>query len=266
MRGAAAKAAASTPDRCEPSAYDDRGLVVRTLAGALGLRQPEAVVSAVTTIARAYFGGSDAHADAAVNWLMGQLLVADTQERAPGVGESRVREFAVSEPAARACGAPASGIRAPGVRGPGPGELEVAAGRICLLVQACDATATLLAHARNALPGCGGDFAALLDRTLRYDPPVRFLRRIAVRATRVEGTDIAEGDYVHLDIVAANADGDPVVDSDAFAAVSTAPEHSHLSFSAGPHRCPAAAHALALAEGVLSGHSVRAAHLIEERR
>ncbi|MDT0442191.1 isocitrate lyase/phosphoenolpyruvate mutase family protein [Streptomyces johnsoniae] len=104
--------------------------------------------------------------------------------------------------------------------------LEAAANRIGLLVQACAATAALVAAA------AGGD--APLARVLRDAPPVRTMRRVAARATRVAGREIAEGDVVLLDLVAAQR-AHPVP----------------LTFGAPPRVCPGRAHALALADGLL---------------
>ncbi|MFE3183417.1 isocitrate lyase/phosphoenolpyruvate mutase family protein [Streptomyces violascens] len=105
--------------------------------------------------------------------------------------------------------------------------LEAAANQIGLLVQACDATTALVEAAADS-----GD--APLARVLREDPPVRAMRRVAVRATRIAGRQIAEGDVVLLDLATAN--------------------RSHavpLTFGAPPRVCPGRAHALALADGLL---------------
>ncbi|MDH6229320.1 isocitrate lyase/phosphoenolpyruvate mutase family protein [Streptomyces sp. MJP52] len=104
--------------------------------------------------------------------------------------------------------------------------LEAAANRIGLLVQACAATAALVEAA------AGGDVP--LARVLREAPPVASVRRVAARATRVAGREIAEGDVVLLDLAAANR-------------VHPVP----LTFGAPPRVCPGRAHALALAEGLL---------------
>ncbi|MEO3754130.1 isocitrate lyase/phosphoenolpyruvate mutase family protein [Streptomyces sp. B6B3] len=104
--------------------------------------------------------------------------------------------------------------------------LEAAAHRIGLLVQACAATAALVDAA------AAGD--APLARVLREDPPVPTLRRIAARATRVAGRDIAAGDLVLLDVATAQR-AHPVP----------------LTFGAPPRACPGRAHALALADGLL---------------
>lgn len=110
---------------------------------------------------------------------------------------------------------------------PDDAALESAAGRIGLLVQACEATAALVeTAARNGrLP---------LSRVLRDLPPVRSMRRVAAGATRVAGREIAEGDVVLLDLAAANR-AHPVP----------------LTFGAPPRICPGRAHALALADGLL---------------
>lgn len=114
---------------------------------------------------------------------------------------------------------------------PAPGRaddagLEAAANRIGLLVQACAATAALVEAA------AGGDVP--LARVLREVPPVGAMRRIAARATRVAGREIAEGDVVLLDLATAHR-AHPVP----------------LTFGAPPRVCPGRTHALALAEGLL---------------
>lgn len=104
--------------------------------------------------------------------------------------------------------------------------LEDAANRIGLLVQACAATAALVEAAAD------GDVP--LARVLREASPVRTMRRVAARPTRVAGREVTEGDVVLLDLAAAHR-SHPVP----------------LSFGAPPRVCPGRAHALALAEGLL---------------
>ncbi|MGP3977556.1 isocitrate lyase/phosphoenolpyruvate mutase family protein [Streptomyces sp. 8N114] len=313
------RAVASRPGAAEA---DVRIRVVAALAEALGLREPDAVAEAVTVVAGTYFGGTDPAADAAVAELVGLVLGKE------GAGEED--------------------------------EMEVAAGRICLLVQACDATAALVRHATaaggvtagtavgsaeaaragavgasatgaaggageaagadavvgadtagagaavgvdtaggaGAAPGAvaaggagaaprtavaaGADAAAsagagpgavaaasardtaasardtavgadggglrvggplveevvkeVLGETLRRDPPVRVLRRVAVRDTRVGGQEIAEGEVVVLDIARAGR----------------GEARGSLAFGAPPRECPGREHALALAAGLLA--------------
>ncbi|SEO92456.1 Cytochrome P450 [Actinacidiphila rubida] len=177
---------------------DDRLAVVGVLAQALGLKEPAAIAAAVTTVAAAYFGGAGARAAAAADDAVAWLVP---------------RMDAADD--------------------------ESAANRVALLVQACDATAALAERSRraaaHAAPGVTVD--ELLARTLRDDPPVTALRRLAVRDTRVGELAVAAGDLVLLDVAAANRDpaGRPP-----------------LTFGVEPRRCPGAAHALALAAGLLS--------------
>ncbi|MFI9251792.1 isocitrate lyase/phosphoenolpyruvate mutase family protein [Streptomyces sp. NPDC053069] len=167
-------------------AGETRVRVVRTLAEALGMPEAGAVAEAVTVVARAYFGGTDAAADEAVGWLVARLAPQGADEPA----------------------------------------LESVANRIGLLVQACEATAALVQAAAD------GDVPPA--RVLREVPPVRTMRRVAARATRVAGRDIAAGDVVLLDLVSAQR-AHPVP----------------LTFGAPPRVCPGRAHALALAGGLL---------------
>ena len=103
----------------------------------------------------------------------------------------------------------------------GPGEPEQLANRIALLVQAHDATATLI-HAALARDEPAEQ---ALAAALRDDPPVPALRRV----------DDA-GTLVVLDLPSVNRD---------------APPGTHLTFGYGPRPCPGSDHALAVAAGVL---------------
>ncbi|MEU4218099.1 hypothetical protein [Actinoplanes sp. NPDC026623] len=96
----------------------------------------------------------------------------------------------------------------------GGGFDEPTAARIGLLVQACDATATLAERARHRPVG----------EVLRDDPPVPATRRQALAATVVGGHPVEAGEVVLVDLA-----GGP-------------------AFGAGPHACPGRAHALALVE------------------
>jgi cytochrome P450 len=110
--------------------------------------------------------------------------------------------------------------------------------RITVLLQAHAATEALI---RNALGHAepGAPIEGILYETLRHDPPVRALNRI----------DEKTGGRVTIDVVAANRDPRVFTDPDRFDA--TRGPASHLTFGSGLRPCPAPAHALALAAGVL---------------
>ncbi|NUW38003.1 cytochrome P450 [Nonomuraea sp. SMC257] len=117
---------------------------------------------------------------------------------------------------------------------------------LTLLLQAHAATEGLIAnaltHADDAgdSPGRAGA-EGLLRETLRHDPPLKASRRVE-RTT---------GEEVVIDLVAANRD--PAVFADPERFDPTRGETPHLTFGHGVRPCPASAHALALAAGVLDG-------------
>ncbi|WP_228814781.1 cytochrome P450 [Nocardia otitidiscaviarum] len=98
---------------------------------------------------------------------------------------------------------------------------DVTAARICVLVQACAATDTLVTHARALLarraprPWTPDE---LLVRTMIEHPPLRSTRRVI------------GGEQVEIEL-----------------------RHPEFSWGAGPHACPGRTHAIALAAGILEG-------------
>ena len=84
------------------------------------------------------------------------------------------------------------------------------------------------------------DIDGLLRETLRHDPPLKASRRL----------DRRTGDEVTIDLVAANRDPAVFPQPERFD-VSRGPT-PHLTFGSGVRPCPASAHALALAAGVLT--------------
>ena len=177
---------------------DVRLIAVGVLAEKLGLGAGRVAAEDVLVVAGVYFGGESAEADAAVARLVDAFVAVDPDA-----------------------------------------DLETVANRIGLLVQACDATASLVACARErARSLLDDDVDALLASTLRDDPPVRTMRRVALRDTCVGGVDVAAGDLVTLDVAAASLDPQ---------AAASPP----LTFGAEPRRCPGSRHALALAAGIL---------------
>ncbi|MGI5177765.1 hypothetical protein ACQEVZ_15685 [Dactylosporangium sp. CA-152071] len=162
---------------------------------------------------------------------------------------------------------------------------ETTAARIGLLVQACDATAALIARAR----------AKGLEAALRDTPPVPATKRMATRpvtltaghpdlvdpsgtlaepGNRTAAADPADRDRPEVRVepggrpgVRVGPDGRPGVHVEPGERSGTRDEAGHIRveagevvrvslqgipFGAGPRRCPGRAHAIAIAEGALS--------------
>jgi cytochrome P450 len=121
-------------------------------------------------------------------------------------------------------------------------EAEAVAGAMGILVQAQDATAGLVGNALVAWarlargPGDRGwpEAAALVDDTIRRDPPVHWTRRTASAPTELAGRAVEAGEQVWLLLARAAATGPPP------------------TFGSGPHACPGRPIAVALARGVLA--------------
>jgi cytochrome P450 len=94
----------------------------------------------------------------------------------------------------------------------------------------------LLAHVR-ADPGA---IPALVEESLRVDPPLTFLLRQCTAAVTVAGTRLEAGDRVAFGLAAANRDDTVFADPDEFS-VDREGARRHLSFGDGPHVCPGAA-------------------------
>lgn len=195
---------------------DDRHTVVRILAEGLGLPGPDAVADAVITVSAGYFGS----------------------DLTPIQGKTA--DEAIASLLART-------VQEDGVEG-----LEAAAQRIGLLVQACDATARLVEHARRAAPDGlpPGGVDALLAEVLRQDPPVTTLRRRALADVRVGALDLRAGEVVLIDVTTAKPDA-PASDNQSDPDIGAYDDPAPLAFGAGPHRCPGQAQAVALAAGLL---------------
>ncbi|GAA4227315.1 hypothetical protein GCM10022254_14710 [Actinomadura meridiana] len=134
----------------------------------------------------------------------------------------------------------------------GPGPDELIASRIAVLMQACEATAGLirrtLPHARRQ-ESHGRPVDNVIAETLRFDPPVPVMRRVATDDAHVNGHTIPKEAMVTLDLRAANRDPAVFDHPDRFDPDRR--ERPHLTFGAGRRPCPAAEHALHLAAGVV---------------
>lgn len=115
-------------------------------------------------------------------------------------------------------------------------EEHVAAG-VGVLFQARDATAALIGGAllaEGAEPD--GDPGPRIERALRHEAPVQCTRRIAVVDLVVGGVPVPRGAAVWVMLAAAKR----------------SPSAPPATFGAGPHACPGAALAVALARGVIA--------------
>jgi len=119
----------------------------------------------------------------------------------------------------------------------GPWDDEQVAAAAGLLFQARDATAALIGAALLAEQApVDRDAAASIEWALRHDAPVQCTRRTAVVDVQLGGVTVPRGAPVWV-VVAAAEEGPP---------------SQPATFGAGPHACPAAAHAVAVACGVLT--------------
>jgi len=87
-----------------------------------------------------------------------------------------------------------------------------------------------------------------IDESLRYEPPITEIPRIALEDIEVRDQKIATGDIIQLSIVAANRDPDHFPDPDRFDV--TRNPHGILSFGHGPHGC--LGHLLALEQTTIA--------------
>jgi cytochrome P450 len=77
--------------------------------------------------------------------------------------------------------------------------------------------------------------APAIEETLRYEPPVSMVPRIAREELEIRGQSIPAGAIVQLSIVAANRDPSRFPDPEVFSV--TRRPHGILSFGHGPHGC-----------------------------
>lgn len=124
----------------------------------------------------------------------------------------------------------------------GPWDREQTTAVVGMLFQARDATAALIGAALvDGTPVTGPDLdldsAARVERSLREDAPVQCTRRTTLEDLTLGGVTVPRGAPVWLVLAAAEQ----------------GPPNRPATFGAGPHACPGAEHAVALAFGVLDG-------------
>lgn len=124
-------------------------------------------------------------------------------------------------------------------------EAEIVSTCNLLLIAGHETTVNLIANAAlamlrdprqwAALAADPSRAAAVVEETLRYDPPVQLVSRIAAEDMTVGGVAVPEGDVMALLIAAANHDPAAVTHPDRFD-----PDREsirHLGFGRGPHFC-----------------------------
>jgi cytochrome P450 len=116
----------------------------------------------------------------------------------------------------------------------GRGTGEDAAAVVGVLVQAYEATAGLIGNAclaalRSGPPNADSSGPRVVERTLHDDPPVLATRRLATVDTTIGDVHIGAGGLVRVDLASADR-----------------------GLGAGPHACPGAAQAKAIAAGVVA--------------
>lgn len=134
----------------------------------------------------------------------------------------------------------------------GLSQAALRANLVGLLSQTHDATAGLLGNSLVALArGAGaGDLGAVVDETMRFDPPVQNTRRFAAEPMQLDGVDLPAGAAVLLVLGAAGRDPALNPDPDTFRV--DRPDRRTLGFGWGPHACPGSAIARAIAVAALA--------------
>jgi cytochrome P450 len=202
-----------------------RRVPMAALAASLGIADADRAAEAVTAVAAAYFPGADARRERA-----GDVATADL-----------VRMLSPAGPA--------------GEQVLSPADEERVVARITLLAQGCEATAGLIGEAvQRALPPLPAatpawSTEAILAEVLRHDPPAPVLRRISRRPAERNGSPVPAGSLMLLRIDSANRDPAVFDQPDRFDPGRSDP--ASLAFGYGVRPCPADAHALMLAAGVV---------------
>lgn len=140
-------------------------------------------------------------------------------------------------------------------------ELELINFCVTLMIAGNETTASLLSNLLyllatrpalwSALREDRSLIGAIIEETLRFDPPVQFVSRLVTRPVIVEGRPLNCGDTVLVDIGAANRDPEFFTDPEAFNPARR--EKGHLAFSHGIHYCIGAGLTRLEAEIMLNG-------------
>lgn len=116
-----------------------------------------------------------------------------------------------------------------------------------LLVAGTETTTGLIGNCALALMRLPGELAglrsdpsraaAIVEETLRYEPPVQFVLRAATRDADIAGRVIPGRSHVLAVLASANRDETRIAEPERF---DSSRASKHLAFGAGAHRCPGA--------------------------
>lgn len=124
-------------------------------------------------------------------------------------------------------------------------EVELINFCVTLMIAGNETTASLLSNLLHVLATRPALWSALrkdrsligavIEETLRFDPPIQFVSRLVTRPVVVEGVSLNPGDTVLVDIGAANRDPEFFAEPEVFNPARR--EKAHLAFSHGIHYC-----------------------------
>jgi cytochrome P450 len=229
-----------------------RRVPMAVLAAGFGIADADRAADAAIVTAAAYFPGADGPAERAADSSTAELVTMLSParqrprpaRRRPGLAPIPDRSLAAGRRSSLAQGLVLS-----------PADEEIIVARIALMVQGCDATAGLISEAvRQALPPAAADSAmwsteAIIAEVLRRYPPVPMMRRVSRTATELNGCPVPAGSAVLLRIDSANREPAVFDAPDRFDPGRS--DRLSLTFGHGVRPCPADAHALMLAAGVV---------------
>jgi cytochrome P450 PksS len=116
-------------------------------------------------------------------------------------------------------------------------QLLFSAGHQTLIDALCNAVHAFLSHLEQhqALRADPSLIGGAVEETLRYDPSVAFVHKVAAGDLEVGGRAIGQGQLVLLGIAAANRDPEAFADPDRFDIRRAG--QAHVSFATGAHAC-----------------------------
>lgn len=147
-----------------------------------------------------------------------------------------------------------------------PADEDTIVAKIAILVHTCDATAALIGETVcHALPPAGAlhggwPTETIMAEVIRYDPPLRFTRRVSRDGAALGGHPLPTGGTVIVRVDSANRDAADRDEPLQFGADRR--QASDFTFGYGLRPCPGRSHALELAAGVVQAVRDRCAEVV----